>query len=79
MHVTPRQLYKWLMHWLMLVIVNALYLQRTDQLRNIWNPTNPYLAKNFENGYWTTNDTGLDMRSLVGKKIRVAMLNVRTN
>lgn len=48
-----------------------------DQLKSIWSPTNPYDAKQYEKGYWTMNTTHrVDMRKLIGQKIRVAMVNV---
>ncbi|OXA53118.1 glutamate receptor ionotropic, kainate 2 [Folsomia candida] len=46
------------------------------QLKSIWSPTNPYDAKQYEKGYWTMNTTHrVDMRKLIGQKIRVAMVN----
>ncbi|CAL8084674.1 unnamed protein product, partial [Orchesella dallaii] len=45
------------------------------QLKNIWSPTNPFLAKNFENGTWVKNNSGTDMRALVGQTLRVALVN----
>lgn len=47
-----------------------------DQLKNIWSPTNPFLSRNYENGTWIRNDSAIDWRLLVGKTIKVALVNV---